>query len=184
MNSTSRYKWLVFIIGVLLVTNIAMLAMLVKKKDPPKRENRSGQTQTYQSRTVMILEKEVGFSKEQLEQYQALREDHSTKMRPIIEKIRASKDSFYRLLSLPEISDSLLQATAAKVAEAENQVNLQTFQHFRDIKALCTPEQQPKFEKFIENVISRMVVPVRRTAQQKKEDSLRQVNQSKNINTQ
>ena len=180
MISAKRYKWLVFIISVLLVANVVLLYMLVseeKKPGEPKKTEKPQQKHPY-GRTGEMLEKEVGFSKEQLERYTKLREAHWNTMGPLFEKMRNSKDSFYQLLRVPELSDSALKNAATAIGNAQLAIDLQTFKHFNEVKALCLPEQREKFDAFIEDVIKKMTMTRGRVNNNKaSEDSLKNLPQ-------
>src|SRR5690606_25763978 len=108
----AKNKVLLIIVGVLLLTNIGMLLFFLNLKTPGGRfvrhiKGRQG--------FVKILEKRVGFSPQQLSAYQELRSQHWTKMRPLMADIRNAKDSFYQMLYLPEVPDSVLNNAAAVI---------------------------------------------------------------------
>lgn len=177
MISATRYKWLVFIISILLVANLILLYLYVNKSASgvkPREKQENKQQQTYHNRTAGILEKEVGFSKEQLAQYDTLRENHYKSMRPYFDSFRAAKDSFYRLLRLPDVPDSTLAGAAREIGRSQEKIDLRTFKHFQDVRALCKPEQQVKFEAFIQDVIKKMTFSRSRAiAAKPNEDSLK-----------
>src|SRR5688572_3486851 len=98
MTYIKNNKALVFIIAVLLLSNIAMLYFYLTKKNcednNPKKQNAS--------RGEFMVEKlknEVGFSDSQIARYRELRVKHKESMKPLFEDIFYAKDSLYRLLS-------------------------------------------------------------------------------------
>jgi len=155
----AKNKVLLIIVGVLLLTNIGMLLFFLNLKTPGGRfvrniKGRQG--------FVEILEKRVGFSPRQLSAYQELRSQHWTRMRPLMTDMRNAKDSFYRMLYLPEVPDSALQQAAAVIGRRQVAIDLQTFRHFQQVRNLCNSSQRPAFDSLIHQVVYKMSAPFRR----------------------
>jgi periplasmic protein CpxP/Spy len=108
------------------------------QQHPPK-DHPAGEGPKY-----IIIER-LGLDSAQVQAYNLLVEDHRAKMRTLTRKINQTNARLYSSLGgtlLPEgqakvIMDSVGQLQIQKVA-----VNMA---HFRDIKALCRPDQQAAF---------------------------------------
>lgn len=155
MDSTKKYKALVSIIIFLLITNFVMLVLFIRMGNPADKRNRGHERE--QNGMSATLQKEVGFSKAQLDQYQSSRTELRKNIKPLFEKIRRSKENFYGLLYMDPVSDSLLNNDADSIAQAQKELDLQMFNHFKLIRNICTPAQIPKFDSSIKKVITRMV---------------------------
>ncbi|RYG52602.1 MAG: hypothetical protein EOO01_06300, partial [Chitinophagaceae bacterium] len=104
---SSTNKTLVLIIVVLVLTNIAVLGYFLwyKKADPVKTDkDRNGIAEP--------LEKEVGFSSDQLGQYKLLKDKQRELVRPMYEDMRHSKDSLFKLLGTNDVTDSAVISLA------------------------------------------------------------------------
>lgn len=162
--STSKNKSLIFIIIFLLLTNIAVLGYFLwyKQTDkPPERDKRNG--------IAADLQKEVGFNDQQIAQYKQLKDEQWKKFKPMLEDIRKAKDSLYRLLSNESVNDSVINMTAELIGQKQKAIDLQAFTHFKQIRALCTPEQLPKYDTLIQRMMRKMGKPPRRNEQGKEE---------------
>jgi protein CpxP len=149
--SNPRNRNLLIIIGVLLLTNIAVLVYFLGQKKPeksPHDEKRAGISE--------MLQKEVGFTDEQTAQYKQLKEKQKETIRPMYDDMRKAKDSLFKLLSYPETNDSLLTKIADAIAQKQKALDLQTFNHFKRVRTLCTPEQQPKYDSMILRMFRKM----------------------------
>ncbi|HEU4551457.1 MAG TPA: hypothetical protein VFS25_01420 [Chitinophaga sp.] len=155
----AKNKVLLIMLGVLLFTNIGMLVLFLNLKPA---NNRFGRDLKGRRGLVEILEKKAGFSKQQLNAYLQLREQHWTKMKPLLAEMRNAKDSFYRLLYVPDVADSTLNRAAAVIGQKQQAIDLQTFRHFQQVRGLCTPAQRPGFDTLVHQVIYRMSAPFRR----------------------
>jgi len=152
-EGNNKYKALVSIIIFLLITNIIMLILFMGNGNSSDKKNRSHD----QNGFYTLLQKEVGFSKPQLDQYQALRIEQRKTIKPLFEKIRKSKENFYELLYFENISDSLLNNDADSIALTQKQLDLQMFFHFKKIRNICSQAQLPKFDSSIKKVIIHMI---------------------------
>ena len=151
-NPNKKYKALVFIIIFLLVTNFILLILFMSNNSFDKKQTKHDQKGLY-----TLLQKEVGFSDVQLNQCQALRTQQRKTIKPLFNSIRGSKESFYELLYKENLPDSILNKSADSIAAAQKQLDLQMFDHFKNIRNICTPEQVPKFDSSIKKVIARMI---------------------------
>lgn len=153
MNNTKKTKALVTIIIFLLITNIAMLIFFIVLSKPAERKSRNrDQNGMYNS-----LQNEVGFSKDQLGQYQALRKEQMDKAKPLFNELRDAKKDFYGLIYADNISDSLINADADSIAQKQKTLDMQMFRYFKSIRNICTPGQLQKFDSTIKKVVVRMV---------------------------
>ena len=154
----AKNKVLLIIVGVLLLTNIIVLLVFMNLKQPGSR----GRSLVGRQGMVEILQKQAGFSKQQLDAYLQLREQHWTKMKPLLANMRNAKDSFYRMLYAPQITDSLLDSAAAEIGRRQAAIDVQTFRHFQQVRNLCDPSQRPGFDSLIHQVVYKMSAPFRR----------------------
>ena len=95
----------------------------------------------------VIIEK-LQFTPEQIEQYEALIEEHRKNINELDSQIRDIKGQLYSLLSKDEKQhekDSLITVINGRQKEIEY-VHLK---HFEDIKMLCTPKQKLLFEQLV-----------------------------------
>jgi Spy/CpxP family protein refolding chaperone len=141
------------IIVFLLITNIAMLVFFVVLSKPAERRQRNHESNgMYKS-----LQNEVGFSENQLKQYQALKDQQMKTVRPKFNEVRQSKKDFYELISSAQVSDSALNADADSIAQKQKNLDMQMFQYFKNVRKICTDEQTEKFDSLMKKVIGRMV---------------------------
>jgi len=115
------------------------------------------------------LQEKVGFSEAQMARVNELRKKHWENMRMLFDENRKAKVEFYSNLSKDEVNDSLLQAAALRIGNSHTAIDLQTFRNFRDVRALCTPEQLPKYDSLVPATIQKMWFPSRKDHQGKKD---------------
>ena len=153
MTTRSGNRYLLVIIIVLVLTNVAVLGYFLWFKNPekrvqPEKEQRSGLAE--------MLQKEVGFSDDQVAQYKLLKDKQRAIIHPMFDDMRKAKDSLFRLLSFPETPDSVLRKAAEMIGQKQRELDLQAFTHFKKVRVLCTPDQQTKYDSMVVRMIRRM----------------------------
>ena len=103
-----------------------------------------------------LLQKEVGFTKEQLDAYQSLRKKQVDKIHALFDDLRKAKTDFYNLMYVSQVSDSVVNRAADLIAEKQKTLDLQMLNHFGLIRNICSPDQLQKFDTTIKKVIVRM----------------------------
>lgn len=154
MSIPSRNRNLLIIIGVLLLTNMAVLVYFLGAK-----KRATSHSEKDRSSVAELLQKEVGFSDEQVAQYKQLKEEQRETIRPMYDDMRKAKENLFKLLSYPQTSDSVLNQAADNIAQKQKALDMQTFNHFKRVKALCTPGQQPKYDSMVQRMIQKMGKP-------------------------
>jgi protein CpxP len=169
--STSNNKPLIFIIIALLLTNIGVLGYFLwfKKTPPPKKDNNP------QTWMINALQKDVGFTEQQVVQYKEISDEHWKRLKPMFADISKSKDSLFKLLSDESISDSIINRKAETIAQKQKAIDLQAFNNFKKIRTVCsTPEQRVKYDSLIQRLMRKMNKPKggdqKKEADQKKEE--------------
>ena len=152
MDSVTKNKSLVSIIIFLLITNIAMLVFFLVLNKPPQKEVRAHD----QKGMSGMLQKEVGFSKDQVDAYLSLRKSQMDTIHVLFDELRKSKMDFYNLIYSSQVSDSSLNNAAGIIAEKQKTLDLQMFDHFKKVRNMCTPDQLQKFDSTIKKVLIRM----------------------------
>jgi protein CpxP len=159
MSTTSRNKNLIFIIAVLLLTNIAVLGYFLWYKKPQpgaKHTDRPGMM-------IEALQKEVGFTDEQMEKYKLLKDQQRESVRPLFDQMRKAKENLFRLMSDSLSNDSTIEAAANEIATQQKALDIQTLSHFRKVRALCSsPEQQVKYDSAVLRMFRKMGRPPKR----------------------
>lgn len=155
MSYLRNHKLLLAIIGVLLLANIVLLYLLAFRHPHGYRYSEKEMRENAKAR----VKKEVGLSDAQLMQYDSLRNHQFNTMRPLFEDLLKAKEDFFKLIYQEGVSDSLLLKKAAVIGEKQQAIDLKTFRYFQSVRALCTQEQKPKMDSFIQQIVKRIINP-------------------------
>jgi periplasmic protein CpxP/Spy len=163
--STTRNRNLLIIIGVLLLTNVAVLVYFLGQKRNSGMEQRERERST----VTEMLQDEVGFNEEQTAKYKELKDKQRERIRPMYDNMRKAKDSLFRLLSYPDTPDSLLNKAAEVIAQRQKELDIETFNHFKRVRTLCTPDQLPQYDSLVLRLLRKMGKPFRHGEAEKTE---------------
>ena len=160
MMKPPRQRWLLVLVAILLLTNIATLSIYWFKKpnheggpghDPGNREKRMGQ----------FMVDQMKFDSTQAAAYWKLRDTMIATQRPVIDSMRDAKKRFFDLLNQSNTTDSALITRSNEIAALQKRLDLATYRHFQHVRALCRPDQLQKFDTVIKEIVNRMT-PFRR----------------------
>jgi hypothetical protein len=143
MSTQTKSKLYILIIGILLITNIAMLFIFLNKKDDGKKGNRNNDRAAVMKE---FLQKDIGFSEQQLSEYDTLNKMHKENIKADFETIKSNKEQQFKELGARGFNDSVIAEMANKSAENQKLMTVKMLSHFAAIRKICTAGQQPKFD--------------------------------------
>lgn len=142
MSTSSKSRILVAAVIFLLLTNIAMLVFFLWGKGPGKKDFHGGR----EAMMKEFLQKDIGFTQQQLQQYDTLSRQHRENAKAAFDEMRNNREQELRELGRNGFSDSAIGLAAGKSSTMQKEMVEKMLLHFKDIRKLCTPEQQPKFD--------------------------------------
>ncbi len=150
MTTQPKSKILITIIGILLITNIALLSFYFLNRPAPNKVRAD--------RAAMIsafLQNDLGFNQQQLKQYDSLNTQHRILIKAKFDEMRLNKENEFKQLTKDNFSDSSINNSAASFAGKQKEVEITMFKYFKDIRNLCTPQQLPKFDSSFYKIMNR-----------------------------
>ncbi len=158
MTTTRNNFWLYMIAGVIITANIVTLALLwihkVKNNDDHQGHRPQGGPQLFE-----YISNELKLDQKQKAAYALLRDEHHSGAEKLQDSIKAAKDELFTMLQQPNTSEENIIAQSNKAAALTAQLDVFTFHHFQKVRALCTPDQQKKFDEIIQEAIRSMIRP-------------------------
>jgi uncharacterized membrane protein len=112
-----------------------------------------------QAAAIDFLSKELRFDAKQQKALKQLMQQHRDETKEIRNQVKEAKDHFFDLLNDDNISDSAIEKASYAAVDAQRQMDVRVFKHFKRIKALCNDEQKKRFNEIIKDAIHRMARP-------------------------
>ena len=151
MITISKNKMLLIAVVILLLTNIGMLLFFLYNRGGERKDYHGAREEMMTS----FLQKDIGFNKHQMEQFDSLSKTHRETVRALFDEVRSRKELQFKQLTAADFSDSSINAIAMQSTDKQKQVEIQMFLHLREVRKLCTKEQLPKFDSLFYKVWNR-----------------------------
>jgi hypothetical protein len=149
MRNLAKNKWILFLLGLLLVANISLLLGFFVFGD-----NHDGQ-RGHREDNFKAFSNKMHLTPEQDKLIRDMKEKHFNDMKASWENIRMTRDSLFRQVGDPAQSDSLAREIAARLARLNNEADMKLFHHFQQVRSKCTPEQQSIFDTLVPHMMTR-----------------------------
>ena len=130
----NRKYFILFVISGLLISNLMLVYYLVQK--PNMNEENS-------PRNIII--DALQFDDDQSAKYDKLIITHKKEIREKNDQINVLKNTLYEMLPTDNISKTKVDSITKEIGNIQYAIENIHFNHFMDIKHLCTPSQLPAF---------------------------------------
>jgi periplasmic protein CpxP/Spy len=149
MSTQTKSKLFILIIAILLITNIAMLFLLFNKGGGKKNPHSKA------AAAKEFLQKEIGFTNTQLQQYDTLSKQHHEKMKAVFENMRSDKEQQFKELGKQAFNDSAIINAVTHTLQNQKLMEEGFYNHMVEVRKLCSVEQLPKFDSLFYKMWSR-----------------------------
>lgn len=156
MSKLTMLTWAV--VGLLLI-NLGLVAFLVfsRPMHPPRIGQRGDGPKN------LIIEK-LGFTPPQIARYEQLIQEHQTEVRRLKDEIKETKNDFYATLAGEDQSKKGF--FISRLGTLQRQIETTHYNHFLDLKKLCTADQKDKFNDLTSELAGYFTLRGRPTADQ------------------
>lgn len=137
---------LYILLAFLIIVNVFFLFNYLGKSK--KHKGQKGERKNY-------IVKKLDFNESQKLQFIQLDSSHQNRVRLISNTIRGFKDNLFDNISSTTFSEEDLDSITSLISEQEKLKDIEVFNHFRAIEAICDEEQKIKFKSIIKNALHR-----------------------------
>jgi len=99
-----------------------------------------------------FLIRELSLDAAQADAYAAMIRSHRSMADSMRHEIRRAKEDMFELLKDPAAGDSVRRAAAFRSSSLMAAMDLQTMSHFSQLRAICRPDQQARFDDLLKEV--------------------------------
>lgn len=146
MENIKFYK---IAVAVLLLLNIGTLAFMWMHRPPPPGGRGP----------FMFLVKATGMDEAQQESYRKLRDAHRSEVEGYHTQNSQLRGKLFELLAQRAENDPEVLQLVDSITSVKRREELLTYHHFHEVRAICRPEQQAKFDAAIGEAIQSMGPP-------------------------
>lgn len=145
--STTKYRWMLFLLLILLVSNVVLSFFLFSNKESNQKGRNGGDSS-------MAIYQQIGLSETQIDSFKTMKENFFQDMKPLWAEIRTMKDSLYRNMD-KGLDDSNYIRLISEIAAKSQVADQNMFRHFVEMRMRCTEEQKVRFDTIVPKLINR-----------------------------
>lgn len=145
MNPGLKIKSLYILVGILLLINVVTLGFIwytsvyVRMGPPMNPPGPEGKNS--------FLADELGFTGEQLNKFDILKKEHRQGVQNIMQQTKELKDQLFDCIKTGD--DVKAKEIAGKLSENNKAMELLTYEHFKEVRAICNEDQKVKFDRIL-----------------------------------
>jgi protein CpxP len=143
-----RMRILQWTVGLLVLCNIALIATIWI------RSGKDGTQHRESPRDYVI--RNLNFSDEQIQKYDVLIKAHRVAMRRLNDEANEYRTALFANLKNGQKADNSTDSLTSLITNTQKEIEVVTYNHFAEVRALCTEAQKTEFDNIISDVIKKM----------------------------
>lgn len=145
LKKKNVYHW---IIGALVIFNLlSLVAHWLPHRPPPPLP------------PVRVLADILDLDQAQIQAFEKVNREHRFKVQGILKEMHLLKDSLLRGTGPDLLPDTQAEQLSQKIGHLQAQLDKSTFQHLKDLRAMCRDKQIEKFNQMIHRILKRKIPP-------------------------
>ena len=144
MNTLRNNKYIGWVVISLAILNVVLLVFIWSGQNRFKKGRPQG--------GIKLLEERLELDESQKEQLQQLRDIHFESMASFRKESREARKALHSLWSETDADDKVIALTQ-RLGNAQATIEKATYDHFAQIRAICSPTQQAIFDELIVDVL-------------------------------
>lgn len=157
-SGNQRLPWI--LVTLLVALNLVVLAFVWLR--PPQYPPNFGPPQHPPHGRPHGLASEIGLNEDQMDKFMALQKPHFERMDGYRNQMVAARLEAFKDFGKPGQDTAAARSAFLKISQVQAQAEMDRFQHFQDVLALCDPEQAARFIEILPRVLSRPGQPENR----------------------
>jgi Spy/CpxP family protein refolding chaperone len=150
----NKIKYLTIGVLALAAINILLVSMMFLSPIKPQRnfKMKSDQRGFGENKGASFLIKKLDLSEDQSEDFKILFRQHIGKKDSLGKIIHQNKKQLARIVMESESDTTLINDTLMELMYANKQIELEMINHFKELKKICSPDQQTKLTKILQHI--------------------------------
>ncbi|MBN8823127.1 MULTISPECIES: periplasmic heavy metal sensor [unclassified Spirosoma] len=147
-----RTKLLTFSVIALLLLNLLTIGFVVIKSGQFSQSEQPRGPFPRREEPARIIIERLHFDEAQQKQYREMIRQHQQQTQQLNDKSVQLFQAYYDLLTTPQPDSAKQQALSQQIADNQRHLAELNFAHFKQIKALCRPDQQADFIQLVDEL--------------------------------
>lgn len=140
IETKKKFYWLWAAIGLLLSLNVATVGWVMHKVDTFRTSRQNPEA---------FLARQLALSPAQLARYQQSRRALQQQMAPHQDSLHRLRSELIKQVKTPTMPEEALTRLLDQMARHNEEITRLRFRHWRQVRAICTADQQATFDRFL-----------------------------------
>jgi Spy/CpxP family protein refolding chaperone len=149
MGLFENKKFTLISISVLVILNLVLIGFITTSAFDKRDRNRKGG----EDRRAEYIANQLGFSASQKQEYDSLNASHGRETKALQQKVDEKRRAMFRLTRSKDASFETADSLTAEIGLLVSDMELRTYEHISNVRALCTPQQLEKLDSLIQKMI-------------------------------
>ncbi len=152
MDIFRQQKYVMRTIIFLVLLNIGLIGFFVWRELKPHHNSLLFPKNEAYKDVSGILKRELQLDEKQAQQFNSIREDYYRKEISLKQKIKDNKDAMNAEMFNKHTDENKIMSLARQTSNFEYEMELLRYRQAKELKLVCTPEQQEKFEVLVKEI--------------------------------
>ncbi len=162
MDFIMKKKIWFWVLIVLVIINVAALLTIMLQRNIPQPNTPPRLVEDLDFRGMnYFLRHELNLSDEQFNTFQRMRRESMEESARIMIMLHEKRNEMLNELTASQPDQEKLGNLAKEMGDLHEKLKMKTFNHFLELKALCSPEQEKKLNRFFMDIRERNPHPRR-----------------------
>jgi len=149
MGLFENKKFTLISLSVLVILNLVLIGFITTSAFDKRDRNRKGD----EDRRAEYIANQLGFSAAQKQDYDSLNANHRKETKALQQKVDEKRRAMFRLTRSKNASFETADSLTAEIGLLVSDMELRTYEHISNVRALCTPQQLEKLDSLIQKMI-------------------------------
>jgi len=155
MDLIKQNRFIGWVIATLVILNVVTVTLIWSLSLKPGHGPAKSDSVSSPPDPILLMQREIGLTDDQAEEYQRLREKHKGDMRAINDELDALKLRMADEIFSSQLDENQIQTLAAKIGILQSELETQRFNHFRELALICNEEQKAKLHPILRQVFGK-----------------------------
>ena len=155
----NRSSWHTLAFLLLIGLNISLIGFLLLRPSNSGGLRNGPPRQGGAHRIDQFLKQELGWSDDQMAQFETAKDKHLQQSLEIRQTMQPQRESLMALLPHSSPDSTTIRQLTAEIGAQQSQLEQLNFDHFHELRTICTPAQQVQFDQLIGDILRQLGPP-------------------------
>lgn len=144
MGKQKTYRWLIWVVVILLATNLSMAVSFYYHKKEERQEEATREETTAEApleRRTSFFREQLGLRPDQMDSFRELNREYNRKSHAVARELEALRYEMIRELGKEKANQDSLYRITSEIGRHHRELKNSTIDYYQRMKEICSPQQ-------------------------------------------